>query len=91
MHTTKQRLEAGDVIELGDIKESAVNQTRRGTVLIAVWDGDPEEYVLVRNNFEHGEDIDTVADDSKVLVVTDGTGMANPTAWLAVPKEAYGR
>lgn len=90
MRTTDRTLSKGDTLELGDVVESTVEQTRGGGLrFTAVHEGEPTEYVILTARFTDGEEI-AVPDDGQVLAVTDGTGMSNPTAWLLVPRDAYG-
>lgn len=88
VHVTESRLEAGDTVELGDVQDSDTSVGRGGGLhMIAAWEGEATEYVVLRFHAGDGEAIEA---DGQVLAVTDGTGMSNPTVWMLVPKDTYG-
>ena len=65
MQTTARTLTSGDTVELGDVVESATESHRGGIRLLAVWDGEPTEYVVVTARFDDGDSID-VPDDGEI-------------------------
>jgi len=90
MKAIKKTLDKGDRIELGEVVESTVEQTKRGKVrLLAVHEGQTTEYAVLTEMFTDGDSLSVPA-DGQVLTVTKGSGMGNPRAWLLVPTDAYG-
>lgn len=87
---TDRRLEAGDVVELGAVQDSETSVGRGGGLhLIAAWDGEATEYVVLRFHAADGEAVNA-PEGSQVLAVESGSGMSNPSLWLLVPRDAYG-
>lgn len=90
IHVTDRRLGAGDTVELGAVQDSETNVGRGGDLhLIAAWKGETTEYVVLRFHAADGETIDA-PEVSQVLTVESGSGMASPSIWMLVPRDAYG-
>lgn len=84
---TDRRLEAGDTVELGDVRDSHTSVGRGGGLhLIAAWEGEATEYVVLRFHAGDGEEIEA---DGQVLAVEAGSGMSNPEVWMLIPTEEY--
>lgn len=84
---TDRRLEAGDTVRLGDVQDSHTSHGRGGGLrLIAAWEGEATEYVVLRFHAGNGEEIEA---DGQVLALDAGRGMSNPTVWMLIPTEEY--
>lgn len=92
LRTVDRRLSNGDVLEIGPVKASGVEQPRGGGLrLAAVHDASaPEEYAVLTVRFpaDDAEALD-VPPEAQVLAVTTGTGAARPQAWVLMPMSAY--
>lgn len=88
MRTTRRHLKRGDTVILGNVQASKVRKTTgRGILLLAAWDGEPTEYIVVTTHFSDGDEINT--EGGQVLAITEGRNQANPQAWILVPADAY--
>ena len=90
MKAVDRTLSSGDTVSLGDVKASNVSATRGGKIrLTAVYSGETEEFAVVTARLSDGEAVGA-PDDAQVLAVTEGSGMASPTAWVLITTDAYG-
>lgn len=89
MKVIDRTLSKGDVVEIGTVEDSHVETARGGGVrFIAAHSGETEPYVVLKSHAEDGTEID-MPSEAEVLAVSEGSGMAAPSVWLIVPREAY--
>lgn|GEM_PF-5294067 len=91
-HTIDKRLSKGDTLEVPDSEAVAENTAIQngGVRYLAVYaDAPSTEQVVLTARFRHGDTIE-VPDGGRILAVSEGSGMANPVAYLLVPRTAYG-
>lgn len=84
------RLTSGDVVSVGEVEATETEQPNGGGLrIIAVHSGEETtEYVALRFTASESGELD-LPDSAEVLSVEDGTGFANPSVWVLVPKSDY--
>lgn len=90
MRLLDEHLANGDTVEIGEEVEasSAEQPTGGGLRILAVHRGEKTEYVALRFTAREDGELD-LPDNAEVLSLRDGTGFANPSVWVLVPKSEY--